>query len=335
MIDPGSAIVGQAALSGNTPAIFLMGATACGKTELSMSLARVLDAEIISVDSALVYRGMDIGTAKPTVEERAGIPHHLIDVADPWQSYSAAEFCNDANALINDIHGRGKRTLLVGGTMLYFKALEEGLAELPEANADVRSELTAQASLIGWQAMHDQLSAIDPVAASRIHPNDPQRLQRALEVYKLTGIPLSELQSRTHSNLAAAPVKLALVPKERAWLHQRIEQRFVNMLEDNFLGEMQRLYQDPRLNAQLPSMRSVGYRQAWDYLERLHLSIDANCKKDSTEWIDKAVAATRQLAKRQLTWLRSMSNVTHIECDTLSLEQQLASATQAINKDYP
>lgn len=321
------------ALPVNTRAIFLMGATASGKTALSLSLAHAINAEIISVDSALVYRGMDIGTAKPTAEERADIPHHLIDVADPWQRYSAAEFCNDANRLINNIHGRGKRALLVGGTMLYFKALEEGLAELPEADADIRRDLAEQAAMLGWKALHDKLQLVDPVAANRIHPNDPQRLQRALEVYKLTGVPLSELQSRTHSKLAAEPVKIALIPHERAWLHRRIEQRFLAMLEDNFLDEMQGLYRDKRLHAELPAMRSVGYRQAWDYLESLHLATNESRAKDSNEWVDKAMAATRQLAKRQLTWLRSMTKVTSIECDTLLLDQQLARAIQAINQD--
>ncbi|MFK7860551.1 MAG: tRNA (adenosine(37)-N6)-dimethylallyltransferase MiaA [Granulosicoccus sp.] len=323
-----------AALPVDTPAIFLMGATACGKTALSLSLARLLDAEIISVDSALVYRGMDIGTAKPSCEERAAVPHHLIDVADPWHSYSAAQFNEDANALINDIHARGKRALLVGGTMLYFKALEEGLAELPAANAELRVELARQASVHGWQAMHDQLSAIDPVAARRIHPNDPQRLQRALEVYALTGVPMSDLQSRTRTDLTAPPVKFALVPRDRAWLHTRIEQRFLSMVKNNFMDEMWTLYQNDRLNADLPAMRSVGYRQAWDYLDKQRKPDMGHEALNDSEWINKAVVATRQLAKRQLTWLRSMSDVNRIECDTLTPEQQLASVVQAINTSY-
>ncbi|MFK7996775.1 MAG: tRNA (adenosine(37)-N6)-dimethylallyltransferase MiaA [Granulosicoccus sp.] len=331
-----ASVAGNASLPANTPAIFLMGATACGKTAVSLSLAERLNAEIISVDSALVYKGMDIGTAKPSLAERAGIAHHLIDIVDPWQSYSAAEFCTDANALIHDIHARGKRALLVGGTMLYFKALEQGLAELPEASAELREELSREAEQLGWQAMHDQLTKVDPVAASRIHPNDPQRLQRALEVYRLTGVPLSELQSNTRSMLSATPVKIALVPNDRSWLHQRIEQRFLAMLDDNFMEEMQQLYQDTRLNANLPAMRSVGYRQAWEYLDRLYqqaLEENPPASNDNDDWVDKAIAATRQLAKRQLTWLRSMSDVTRIECDTLSVEQQLASVAQAINSD--
>ncbi|MFK8082303.1 MAG: tRNA (adenosine(37)-N6)-dimethylallyltransferase MiaA [Granulosicoccus sp.] len=312
-----------------------MGATACGKTALSLSLAQSLDAEIISVDSALVYRGMDVGTAKPSCSERAGIAHHLIDITDPWQSYSAARFCNDANELIAQIHARGKRALLVGGTMLYFKALEEGLAELPKANAEVRMELSQQASLYGWQALHEQLAAVDPLAASRIHPNDPQRLQRALEVYRLTGVALSELQARTQSRLTAKPLKVALIPHDRHWLHQRIEQRFLMMLENNFMDEMLRLYRDERLNAELPAMRSVGYRQAWDHLDRVNQQSGDACASDDKEWINRAVIATRQLAKRQLTWLRSMSDVTRIECDTLSLEQQLACVTPLITSDHP
>jgi len=303
-----------------------MGATACGKTALSLSLAQTLNAEIISVDSALVYRGMDIGTAKPSFAERAGIAHHLIDVIDPWHNYSAAHFCDDANALINDIHSRGKRALLVGGTMMYFKALEQGLAELPEANAGVRQELANEAAEHGWPAMHEQLTAIDPLAALRIHPNDPQRLQRALEVYRLTGVAMSDLQLQTRSKLTARPAKFALVPGSRAWLHQRIEQRFSHMLENRFMDEMHTLYNDKRLSADTPSMRSVGYRQAWEHL-------DGACHDQ--DWATKAVAATRQLAKRQLTWLRSMSNVTDIECDTLSLDQQLARITTVINPDYP
>lgn len=292
-----------------------MGATACGKTALSFSLADQLNAEIISVDSALVYRGMDIGTAKPSLEERSVILHHLIDVCDPWDSYSAARFCTDALAAIDDIHSRGKRALLVGGTMLYFKALEEGLAVLPDANADVRKSLLEQAQTNGWSSLHEELQGIDPIAAARIHPNDPQRLQRALEVYRLSGVAMSELQANTKSLLAQPPLKFALTPDNRAWLHARIAQRFTSMIDDGFMQEMVNLRQESRIHAELPAMRSVGYRQAWEHLE---LEI-----VDNTQWIDKAIAATRQLAKRQLTWLRGMNDVTIVSCDTLSLAEQL------------
>ncbi len=319
-------------MSGDLVPVFLMGATACGKTALSVQLARALDAEIISVDSALVYRGMDIGTAKPTLEERSGIPHHLIDVCEPWHSYSAAEFCNDASALIDAVHLRGKRALLVGGTMLYFKALEEGLAELPEADPQVRKVIEEEAQAFGWQALHDQLRGVDPEAAARIHPNDPQRLQRALEVYRVTGVALSELQKRTQSYLKVPPVKFALVPHDRRWLHQRIEQRFQLMIASGFLDEVRVLRKLPHLHAQLPAMRSVGYRQAWDYLESTEGSEHA-VETTEREWVDKAVAATRQLAKRQLTWLRSMANVQSIECDTQSVDQQLTSVLQALNSN--
>lgn len=295
--------------------VFLMGATASGKTALSFSLADKLNAEIISVDSALVYRGMDIGTAKPSRAEQVAVPHHLIDVCDPWDSYSAARFCKDALAVIDDIHSRGKRVLLVGGTVLYFKALEEGLAVLPDADADVRKSLLEQAQINGWTSLHEELQRVDPVAAARIHPNDPQRLQRALEVYRLTGVAISELQANTKSLLALPPIKFVLAPDNRAWLHARIAQRFASMIDDGFMQEMQTLRQEPRIHGQLPAMRSVGYRQAWEHLE-----------SDSVEnllWIAKANAATRQLAKRQLTWLRGMSDVTIIGCDTLSLSEQL------------
>jgi len=308
------------------PVIFLMGATACGKTALSFSLAAKLDAEIVSVDSALVYRGMDIGTAKPSVQERSAVPHHLIDVCDPWDSYSAARFCTDAHAAIDDVHSRGKRALLVGGTMLYFKALEQGLAVLPDADAGIRKSLTAQAQAHGWPSLHEQLQRVDPVAAARIHPNDPQRLQRALEVYQLSGVAMSELQANTRSLLTQPPIKFALVPDNRAWLHARIAQRFYSMLDAGFMQEMQTLRRNQNIHADLPAMRSVGYRQAWEHLE----SNDV----DDTQWIAKSIAATRQLAKRQLTWLRGMKDVTVLGCDTLSLFEQLQVIDGVLNPDH-
>lgn len=300
------------------PAIFLMGATATGKTALSLSLADALNAEIISVDSALVYRQMDIGTAKPSAEERAAAAHHLIDICDPWDCYSAARFVEESAALIEDIHGRGKRALLVGGTMLYFKALEQGIAQLPDADESLRRELLAEAEQKGWPALHERLAQVDAEAAQRIHPNDPQRIQRALEVFSLTGQPMSALLSTTQSPLVQAPVKFALVPEDRAWLHERIQRRFALMLEQDFLEEVRALKADPRLHADLPSMRSVGYRQAWDYLEHMNQETGHS----SADWVAKAVAATRQLAKRQLTWLRGMENVTTIACDQCSVNEQ-------------
>ena len=303
--------------------VFLMGATACGKTDLSFTLAEALNAEIVSVDSALVYRGMDIGTAKPTPIERANFVHHLIDICDPWDSYSAARFCHDALEAIRDIRARGKRALLVGGTMLYFKALEHGLADLPDADENVREELTTLAREKGWRFLHQELTRVDPIAASRIHPNDPQRLQRALEVYRLTGVALSELQSSTRSQLPQMPIKFALLPEDRGWLHARIAQRFDDMIEKGFMQEMLTLRKDPRIHAQLPAMRSVGYRQAWE-----HLELQAG---DEPQWKEKAIAATRQLAKRQMTWLRGMDNVTMVSCDTLSLNEQMHLITQVLS----
>jgi len=307
-----------------------MGATASGKTALSLLIARQLNAEIISVDSALVYRGLDIGTAKPSLAERHDIVHHLIDIREPWDTYSAASFCSDANELIADIHGRGKRALLVGGTMLYYKALEEGLADLPEANSEVRAALAKQAELHGWQSLHNELADVDPASAARIHPNDPQRVQRALEVYRLRGVSLSELQARTRSRMQARPLKFALAPTQRQWLHQRIEKRFMMMLDNDFMTEMRHLYQHPKINSQLPAMRSVGYRQAWEHLDS-QVAVDQQYDLTNAEhWVQKAIAATRQLAKRQLTWLRSMSNVVSVECDVLSVDQQAQRIVKAI-----
>lgn len=310
-----------------------MGATACGKTAVSIELAKQLNAEIISVDSVLVYRGMNIGTAKPDLNERAGVVHHLIDICDPWQTYSAAQFCADANQMISQIHNRGKRALLVGGTMLYFKALEEGLATLPEADANTRAGLIEEARIHGWPELHIRLTKIDSVAASRIHPNDPQRIQRALEVYRLTGIPMSELQSQTRSDLQVAPVKFALSPSNRAWLHQRIEERFEAMMLAGFLDELKQLRTDKRLHVDLPSVRSVGYRQGWEFLDKHTVSAAKDeAMPANKEWQDKAVAATRQLAKRQLTWLRSMNNITSIECDTQPVSEQVERILNTLDK---
>jgi len=307
-----------------------MGATACGKTALSVRLAQSINAEIISVDSALVYRMMNIGTAKPDMRERAGIAHHLIDVCDPWEPYSAAQFCEDSQTLIKQIQQRGKRVLMVGGTMLYYKALEEGLAPLPKADESIRQSIAAEAKEFGWQAIHRELESVDPIAAQKIHPNDPQRLQRALEVYRLTGTPLTTLQAQTQTYLHTPAIKFALIPTNRQWLHNRIEQRFTQMVDDGFLQEVQQLYDNPKLHSALPSIRSIGYRQAWEYLA----SIDASSpdpESDPPTWVEKSIIATRQLAKRQFTWMRGMRDIHILECDTLSLEEQLQSISSIIN----
>ena len=278
------------------PCIFLMGPTASGKTGLAVELCERFPLDIISVDSALVYRGMDIGTAKPDNETLKKAPHRLIDIRDPAERYSAADFCDDALLEMKSITASGRVPLLVGGTMLYFHALEHGLSELPAADPAVRLKLEQQAADIGWAAMHQILQQKDPVAAARIHPNDPQRIQRALEVISLSGQSLSDLQAQSSgSSLDYRIHKIIISPAERSLLHQRIEQRFDLMMEDGFLDEIKGLYGRSDLHADLPSMRAVGYRQAWSYL---------NGEYTFEQMRDKSIAATRQLAKRQLTWLR-------------------------------
>ena len=283
------------------PAIFLMGPTASGKTELANRLVESLPCEIISVDSAMIYRGMDIGTAKPTAEELARAPHRLIDILDPTESYSAADFRDDALREMADITANGKIPLLVGGTMLYYRTLEYGLSELPSADPQVRQRLEAQAEIHGWQWMHDRLADVDPTAAARIHPNDPQRLQRALEVYEITGISMTELMAKQiQHQLPYQLQKLGLMPADRQWLRDRAAQRFAEMLRQGFVEEVRGLQDNPALNLSLPSMRCVGYRQVWEYL-------DGDYDYDTMQ--DKGVIATRQLAKRQITWLRSEKNI--------------------------
>jgi tRNA dimethylallyltransferase len=278
-------------------AIFLMGPTASGKTDLAIEMVKRLPCEIISVDSALVYRGMDIGTAKPGPEELHQAPHRLIDICDPAESYSAARFREDALREMADIVAADHIPLLVGGTMLYFKALEQGLSALPEANRAVRIRLEQEAELKGWASMHERLKQVDPEAAGRIHPNDPQRIQRALEVYELTGQPMSELQQGgDKSDFPYRLVKLARAPRDRALLHQRIEQRFHRMLELGFEEEVRGLLERGDLVPDMPSMRSVGYRQMLLYLLG---------EWDRETMIEKGIVATRQLAKRQMTWLRA------------------------------
>jgi tRNA dimethylallyltransferase len=279
------------------PAIFLMGPTASGKTALSVQLAQALNAEIISVDSALVFKGMDIGTAKPTLAEREGIPHYLIDILDPSESYSTGQFRNQAVALMADITARGKIPLLVGGTMLYFNALTQGLAVLPEANPEIRAKLDADLALLGKQALHERLAKIDPQAAARIHPNDPQRIQRALEVYEISGKPLTDFfePAQQNKDLPYQMVKIIIAPENRALLHEKIALRFKKMLQDGLIAEVEALYQRGDLSPALPAIRAVGYRQVWSYLAGEH---------DFEAMTEKGIIATRQLAKRQFTWLR-------------------------------
>ena len=287
--------------------VALAGPTASGKSAASLVLAQALDAEIVSVDSALVYRGMDIGTAKPTAAERALVPHHLVDLRDPTESYSAAEFAADAQRAIADIRARGRRVVLAGGTMLYFKALFEGLDAMPPADPQLRADIEAQAARDGWPALHAQLARVDPVTAARLAPHDAQRIQRALEVFRASGQPLSHFHQRSTRAPALQPDRfLSLEPTDRAWLHARIAQRFDAMLAAGFLDEVRRLRARGDLHAGLPSMRCVGYRQAWEALEG---------QAPLASVRERGIAATRQLAKRQLTWLRSMPQRTVIACD--------------------
>lgn len=286
------------------PAILLLGPTASGKTAAAVELIRHLPCEIISVDSALVYRYMNIGTAKPDMEMLAQAPHRLIDIRNPDETYSAAQFREDALREMADISARGKIPLLVGGTMLYFKALREGLSQLPEADALVREEIDERANRLGWAALHAELATIDPLIAARLNPADAQRIQRALEVYYLTGKPMSTLQGGNKSELPYRLISIALEPSDRKVLHERIAQRFDNMIADGLIDEVRMLRETFTLTSTMPSMRCVGYRQTWQYLDG-EFGLD--------ELRDKGVAATRQLAKRQLTWLRTM-DVVRFDC---------------------
>jgi tRNA dimethylallyltransferase len=292
-----------------TPIPCLLGPTASGKTAAALALAARRPVEIISVDSALVYREMDIGTAKPTAEERAVAPHHLIDIVDPADAYSAAEFRSDALRLIGEISARGRLPLLVGGTMLYYKALTQGLNDLPAADANVRAALDADAARDGWPALHARLAAVDPVTAARLAPNDSQRIQRALEVFMLTGQAMSVLlaaPARVDSDAKAWRfVPIALEPSERSVLHARIEKRFDAMLAEGFIDEVVKLRERGDLLPEMPSMRCVGYRQVWEYLDG---AVDYSTMRD------KGVFATRQLCKRQLTWLRGMTERVVVDC---------------------
>ena len=280
-------------------AIFLMGPTASGKTDLAIQLRQQLPVEVISVDSALIYRGMDIGTAKPSKAELALAPHRLINICDPAESYSAANFRTDALREMQEISAQGKIPLLVGGTMLYYKALLEGLSPLPSADEKVRSEIEAKAALIGWAGLHQELSKIDPISAQRINPNDSQRINRALEVFYLTGKTLTELTAQKGETLPYDILQFAIVPEQREVLHLRIEQRFHKMIELGFQQEVEKLYRRPDLNENLPSIRCVGYRQMWEYLRGDY---------DHDEMVFRGICATRQLAKRQITWLRGWTS---------------------------
>jgi len=282
--------------SSQPPVICLMGPTASGKTALAMAMQEVLPCDIVSVDSALIYRDMDIGTAKPTTAELAQYPHRLIDLRDASESYSAADFCHDALAEIAKIRSNNRIPLLVGGTMMYFKSLIEGISPLPTANTDIRKNIESEALGQSWQSMHEQLAEIDPVSAERIHPNDPQRITRALEVYRLTGNTLTQLTQIKGDKLSGSILQLAIAPQDRSTLHERIAQRYKQMMALGFEQEVIKLKSRDDLHKDLPAIRCVGYRQMWQYLDGEY---------DHDEMIFRSVCATRQLAKRQLTWLRN------------------------------
>jgi tRNA dimethylallyltransferase len=290
--------------------ITLMGPTASGKTDLAVALAERLPVEIVSVDSALVYKGMDIGTAKPDAATLARAPHHLIDVVEPTESYSAGRFRADATALIADIHARGRIPLLVGGTMLYFRALKHGLDDLPGADPELRAELDARAARDGWPALHAELARLDPATAARLAPNDAQRIQRALEICRIAGAPASTLMADRRRDAPWTLLELALMPLERAWLHARIERRFEQMLDAGLVAELRALRARHALTPEMASMRCVGYRQAWRYLDGA---------LDAAQLRAQGIAATRQLAKRQLTWLRGWGDAQAFDCQAPAL----------------
>ena len=294
----------------------IAGPTASGKTAAALAIAARWPVEIVSVDSALVYRGMDIGTAKPSAAERAQVPHHLIDIRDPLNAYSAAEFVADAVRLIDEITARGRTALLVGGTMLYFKALMQGLDDMPRADPAVRQAIAERAKALGWPALHAELQRVDPITAARLPPNDSQRIARALEVHTVTGQPLSSFQTGgacAKPSPIAAGALLSLEPQDRAWLHRRIAERFETMLTQGFVDEVRGLRARGDLHADLPAMRCVGYRQVWELLDATH---DGPSPEQLTELRDRGIFATRQLAKRQLTWLRSMPERVIVPCDS-------------------
>ena len=286
------------------PVIAIMGPTASGKTGLALDIAAKVDSEVISVDSALVYKGMDIGTAKPSQDEQAGVVHHLIDIIDPAESYSVSQFVNDTNALIGDILSRGKVPILAGGTMMYFNALINGISPLPKSDEKIRDEISQQAQRLGWSKLHDELRGVDPISGERIHPNDPQRITRALEVYRSTGKTLTHWQQQEGEKCPYNIAQFAIAPADRAVLHERIATRFDMMLEQGFEKEVVKLYERSDLHEDLPSIRSVGYRQMWQYLDG---------QLSYAEMRERGIIATRQLAKRQLTWLRGWEQVTWLD----------------------
>lgn len=290
-----------------TPIICLAGPTGAGKSATTLTLAKHWPIEIINVDSATIYRQMDIGTAKPGKKERSAVPHHLLDIRDPLENYSAAGFCRDAQALIAQIQSRNHLPLLCGGTMMYYKALREGLNNLPGANAEIRQELEAEANLKGWPAMHSQLARFDAVTAARLAPNDSQRIQRAIEIYRISGQPMSSLlaNGRREQSTLRHFITISLEPSDRVALHQRIAQRYLHMIDAGLVDEVSALFNRGDLHPGLPSIRCVGYRQIWDYLEG---------NTTLSQAIEKAIAATRQLAKRQLTWLRAQPQRHIIDC---------------------
>lgn len=310
----------KAPINKQPPVICLMGPTASGKTALAMALHDTLPCDIISVDSALVYRNMNIGTAKPTFEELAKYPHRLIDLKDATQSYSASEFCKDALAHIAEIRANNRIPLLVGGTMMYFKSLIDGISPLPEANTKVRQEIENEAKEKGWEVLHKLLEELDPQSANRIHKNDPQRLTRALEVYRLTGNTLSQLTETKGERLSGNVLQFAIAPSDRKVLHNRIELRFNQMIAQGFEQEVVNLKQRSDLHQDLPSIRCVGYRQMWQYLS-------GECEYD--EMIFRGICATRQLAKRQLTWLKNWPNLTWLNMeDENNLKQILSTVSK-------
>ncbi|KTD34871.1 tRNA delta(2)-isopentenylpyrophosphate transferase [Legionella moravica] len=299
----------------------LMGPTASGKTGLACELVQHLPFEIISVDSAMIYREMNIGTAKPSRQELQLAPHHLIDIKDPVESYSAAQFCSDATLLCQSIIKQGKIPLLVGGTMMYFNALQKGLSQLPEADESLRKQLEEEAATKGWGALHQKLQEIDPETAGRIHAHDAQRIQRALEVYYVSGIPLSRFLAEEKMQTPFRFVNFVLFPEQRAWLHERIAVRFRQMLQDGLVQEVQQLQSRWQLDPNLPSMRCVGYRQALEYLQG---------DVDYPTLCDKGIAATRQLAKRQLTWLRHWDNVLRYDPQNKTFNDEILAKTSEI-----
>ena len=303
------------------PAIFLMGPTASGKTGVAVELLQTLPVELISVDSALVYRDMNIGTAKPDADTLKIAPHHLIDLINPTESYSAATFRNDALRLMADITARGKIPLLVGGTMLYFRALQNGLSDLPVADPAVRAELDIMIAECGIAKLHEQLANVDAETAARLAPNDTQRIQRAMEVYLLTGTPMSELlKKKSDSTLPYRVTNIALIPSDRAVLHQRIATRFEQMMQQGLVAEVRGLREKYELHPDLPSMRCVGYRQAWQFLDS---------EINQAQLVETGLAATRQLAKRQLTWLRSTPDKIELDCLSKNLTAQVQRAVLA------